>query len=166
MPSIPTLLSCVDPTHAVQRAGVRHAVLAAFGCGAFGNPGARVAELYREALLPRLAARAFDHVVFAIYHAGYGPGNFELFQPVLDVDMERESADPASASVSASASASTLVQAAAAVAAAASNSRSISPAGSRSDSNLAADTDAGAEFDGCVTPDRSASRARVRQKLQ
>jgi hypothetical protein len=160
MPSHPTRLFCVDPIHTVQRAGVRHAVLAAFGWGAFGNPGARVAELYREALLPRLAARAFDHVVFAIYHAGYGPGNFELFQPVLDVDMKREPADPASTS------ASTSVQAAAAVAATASNSRSISPAGSRSDSNLAAGIDAYAEFDGCVTPDRSASRARVRQKLQ
>ena len=84
---------------ALQHAGVRHVVLAAFGCGAFGNPGTRVAELYRAALLPRLAAREFDHVVFAIYHAGYGPGNFELFQPVLERE-DAPSADTSRASLS------------------------------------------------------------------
>merc|ERR1712196_593583 len=34
-------------------AGVRHVVLSAFGCGAFGNPAQRVARLYREQIEAR-----------------------------------------------------------------------------------------------------------------
>ena len=34
-------------------AGVRHAVLGAFGCGAFQNPAPAVAACYREALEAR-----------------------------------------------------------------------------------------------------------------
>ena len=57
--------------------GVRHAVLSAFGCGAFRNPADRVAVAYREALTARAAH--FDVVAFAIFHAGYGPNNFQPF---------------------------------------------------------------------------------------
>jgi hypothetical protein len=58
-------------------AGVRHAVLSAFGCGAFENPADQVAELYRASLE---AHGAFlEEVVFAIYAPGYGPDNFTPF---------------------------------------------------------------------------------------
>ncbi|GAB7007728.1 hypothetical protein JCM18899A_52030 [Nocardioides sp. AN3] len=53
--------------------GIRHAVLGAFGCGAFGNPADRVAGLYREEIARR--TRSFDVLAFAIYDAGYGPDN-------------------------------------------------------------------------------------------
>ena len=58
-------------------AGVRHAVLSAFGCGAFMNPAPRVAALYREELRKR--ASCFDVVAFAIFAPGYGPDNFTPF---------------------------------------------------------------------------------------
>ena len=57
--------------------GVRHAVLSAFGCGAFLNPADQVARIYRQELLKR--ATQFDVVAFAIFHAGYGPNNFMPF---------------------------------------------------------------------------------------
>lgn len=62
--------------------GVRHAVLGAFGCGAFRNPAGRVAQLYRE----EIDARASDFAViaFAIFNAGYGPDNFKSFRKVFD----------------------------------------------------------------------------------
>ena len=60
---------------------VRHAVLGASGCGAFCNPPATVARIYREELEKRLDA--FECVAFAIYHAGYGPNNFEPFSHAL-----------------------------------------------------------------------------------
>lgn len=56
-------------------AGARHAVLGAFGCGAFANPALTVASLYREELARRLDS--FDVLAFAIFSAGYGPGNYE-----------------------------------------------------------------------------------------
>ena len=58
-------------------AGLRHAVLSAFGCGAFHNPADRVATIYAEALRAREAD--FDRVVFAIFNPGYGPDNFTPF---------------------------------------------------------------------------------------
>jgi hypothetical protein len=58
-------------------AGVRHAVLSAFGCGAFLNPANRVAAAYREALNARV--EHFDVVAFGIFHAGYGPNNLAPF---------------------------------------------------------------------------------------
>lgn len=62
-------------------AGVRHAVLGAFGCGAFMNPAEVVARIYREELERR--AEWFDCVVFAIYDPGYGPDNAEPFEREL-----------------------------------------------------------------------------------
>ena len=58
--------------------GVRHAVLSAFGCGAFLNPADQVARIYRQELLKR--ATQFDVIAFAIFHAGYGPNNFMPFE--------------------------------------------------------------------------------------
>jgi hypothetical protein len=61
--------------------GIRHAVLGAFGCGAFENPADRVAAIYRD----EIAARAGDFAViaFAIFHAGYGRDNFTPFSGVF-----------------------------------------------------------------------------------
>ena len=56
---------------------VRYAVLGAFGCGAFRNPSLQVAKIYRDELQTR--ARDFSLVAFAIFSAGYGPGNYAPF---------------------------------------------------------------------------------------
>jgi poly (ADP-ribose) glycohydrolase (PARG)-like protein len=56
---------------------IRHAVLGAFGCGAFRNPAHRVAQIYREEITAR--ALDFSVVAFAIFSAGYGPDNFRPF---------------------------------------------------------------------------------------
>lgn len=65
----------------LESANVRHVVLGAFGCGAFGNPASEVARLYREELHAREGA--FDVVVFAVFDAGYGPNNFVAFESVF-----------------------------------------------------------------------------------
>lgn len=65
----------------LAQANVRHAVLSAFGCGAFANPAQEIAIIYREQLLHH--AHDFDHVVFAIHHPNYGPDNFTPFFDVL-----------------------------------------------------------------------------------
>ena len=57
--------------------GIRHAVLGAFGCGAFRNPAHRVAQIYREEITAR--SGDFGVVTFAIFSAGYGPDNFTPF---------------------------------------------------------------------------------------
>jgi hypothetical protein len=60
---------------------VRHAVLGAFGCGAFRNPADRVAPIYREEIAARAAD--FDVVAFAVFAAGYGPDNYAPFAAAL-----------------------------------------------------------------------------------
>lgn len=62
--------------------GIRHVVLGAFGCGAFGNPAAEVAAIYKSELFER--RRAFTMVAFAVFHAGYGPGNYGVFRDVFE----------------------------------------------------------------------------------
>ncbi len=62
--------------------GLRHAVLSAFGCGAFANPADRVAAIYRDELQAR--AGRFDCVAFAIFHPGYGPDNHPVFEQTLN----------------------------------------------------------------------------------
>jgi len=57
--------------------GVKHAVLSAFGCGAFLNPADQVAAVYREELEKRSAE--FECVTFAIFYPGYGPDNYTPF---------------------------------------------------------------------------------------
>ncbi len=56
---------------------VRHAVLSAFGCGAFRNPAGQVAQIYREEIDRRHGD--FSVIVFAIFSPGYGPDNFAPF---------------------------------------------------------------------------------------
>jgi uncharacterized protein (TIGR02452 family) len=52
---------------------LRHVILGAIGCGAFRNPTAIVARLYREEIKRR--ADDFAVITFAIFSAGYGPDN-------------------------------------------------------------------------------------------
>lgn len=68
----------LDTLHVHQ---IRHAILSAFGCGAFRNPAHRVAQIYRE----EIAARKEDFAViaFAIFAPGYGPDNFTPFAEVF-----------------------------------------------------------------------------------
>jgi poly (ADP-ribose) glycohydrolase (PARG)-like protein len=61
--------------------GLRHAVLGAFGCGAFGNPADRIAATYRDEIAAR--AEHFDAIAFAIFAPGYGPANFAPFARVI-----------------------------------------------------------------------------------
>jgi hypothetical protein len=65
----------------LRDAGVRHAVLSAFGCGAFHNPADRVAVLYRDALAAR--REHFTLIAFAIFAPGYGPDNHAPFAAVF-----------------------------------------------------------------------------------
>jgi hypothetical protein len=65
----------------LQAHRVRHVVLGAFGCGAFRNPAAEVARLYKEELQRR--SQAFSVVAFAVYAAGYGPDNYTPFAQVF-----------------------------------------------------------------------------------
>ncbi|MFT7537163.1 MAG: hypothetical protein ACI85K_003120 [Hyphomicrobiaceae bacterium] len=60
----------------------RHVVLGASGCGAFANPAASIARIYKEELAHR--AGAFDCVAFAVFSAGYGPGNYPIFSRVFE----------------------------------------------------------------------------------
>jgi len=66
----------------LMKAGIRHVILSAFGCGAFRNPADEVAVIYREEIEKRMSN--FDVVVFAIFYAGYGPNNFTPFQRVFE----------------------------------------------------------------------------------
>lgn len=61
--------------------GIRHVVFGAFGCGAFKNPADRVARIYREEILKH--GSEFSVIAFAIFHAGYGPNNYEHFADAL-----------------------------------------------------------------------------------
>lgn len=65
----------------LREARVAHAVLGAFGCGAFRNPADQVASLYRQAIEAR--RRDFRVIAFAVFHAGYGPDNFTPFANAL-----------------------------------------------------------------------------------
>jgi len=66
----------------LRRIGLRHAVLGALGCGAFQNPAKQVAQLYKQELDVRRAD--FSVIAFAIFAAGYGPGDFEPFSSVFN----------------------------------------------------------------------------------
>jgi hypothetical protein len=65
----------------LRAGGVRHAVLSAFGCGAFENPADVVATIYRDELAARRAD--FSLIAFAIFAPGYGPDNYAVFASVL-----------------------------------------------------------------------------------
>ena len=61
--------------------GLRHAVLSAFGCGAFRNPADRIAAIYREEIVAR--SKDFDVIAFAIFAPGYGPDNYTPFARMI-----------------------------------------------------------------------------------
>ena len=61
----------------LRESGVRFAVFSAFGCGAFRNPAAQVARIYR-ACIDEVRDK-FALISFAIFHPGYGPDNYERF---------------------------------------------------------------------------------------
>jgi len=65
----------------LRKHGLRHAVLSAFGCGAFRNPADRVAAIYREEIEAR--AEHLDVIAFAIFAPGYGPDNYTPFARLL-----------------------------------------------------------------------------------
>jgi hypothetical protein len=64
---------------------IAHVVLGAFGCGAFRNPSESVAGIYREEIEKR--REHFKVIAFAIFNAGYGPGNFEPFNRVFSREV-------------------------------------------------------------------------------
>lgn len=59
---------------------VDYLVLGAFGCGAFNNPPAMVAEVFRRLLLENRYASYFEKVVFAIKKTGDVCPNYEAFK--------------------------------------------------------------------------------------
>ena len=73
----------------LQKRGIKHIVLSAFGCGAFRNDPIMVAELYRDAL--RRYQSNLSVVVFAIFYAGHGENNFKIFKETLK-DTQRAAA--------------------------------------------------------------------------
>jgi hypothetical protein len=73
----------------LKNANIRHAILSAFGCGAFNNEPKDVAELYKNYL--KLYKNDFDVVVFAIHYAGNGIKNYDEFRKVLLPDISDSS---------------------------------------------------------------------------
>ena len=68
--------------------GIRHAVLGAFGCGAFNNKPQDVAPLYKECL--NKYKTDFDVIAFPIYYAGSGLENYPVFKKIL-LEVEPDS---------------------------------------------------------------------------
>ena len=61
--------------------GVRHVVLSAFGCGAFKNEPNDIALAYKAAVERHKAS--FAVIAFAIFYAGHGENNYEIFKSFL-----------------------------------------------------------------------------------
>jgi uncharacterized protein (TIGR02452 family) len=61
----------------------KYLVLGAFGCGAFKNPPALVAEVFKKLLNGKFEGY-FKEVVFAIYCNKYNSENYEIFKEVFD----------------------------------------------------------------------------------
>lgn len=59
----------------------RHVVLSAFGCGAFQNDPTKIAKIYKEII--QEYRHHLDVVIFAIFYAGRGENNFDIFNKVL-----------------------------------------------------------------------------------
>lgn len=65
----------------LKKWGIRHVVLSAFGCGAFGHDPRIVAGVYAHAI--EQEAEHFDVVAFGIHYAGRGKGNYEAFREMI-----------------------------------------------------------------------------------
>jgi len=65
----------------LRQHNVKHAVLGAFGCGAFQNPSNQVARIYKGEIARY--RKDFRVIAFAVFHAGYGPDNYEPFKEVF-----------------------------------------------------------------------------------
>ena len=62
-------------------AGIRHAVLSAFGCRAFENDPSDIAWVYKQAVERHRAS--FTVIAFAIFYAGHGEDNYKIFKAFL-----------------------------------------------------------------------------------
>jgi hypothetical protein len=65
----------------LKKWGIRHVVLSAFGCGAFGHDPRIVAGVYANAI--EREGEHFDVVAFGIHYAGRGKGNYEAFRKTI-----------------------------------------------------------------------------------
>lgn len=63
--------------------GITHCVLGALGCGVFGNPPRRVAQLFRKVIMEDEFKGRFSGIMFAVLDAR-NEGNFGVFREVLD----------------------------------------------------------------------------------
>ena len=63
--------------------GIKHAVLGAFGCGAFQNPADKVASIYKEEIDKR--ADDFSLIAFAIRISENGRDNYTPFMKVFEI---------------------------------------------------------------------------------
>lgn len=71
---------------------IRHAVLSAFGCGAFGNDPYAIASIYARLLQRPPYNSSFDVIAFSIFFAGRGPNNaFEFFKAFQSENLRFES---------------------------------------------------------------------------
>lgn len=61
---------------------VSHCILGALGCGVFGNPPKRVAQIFRKVVLEEEFAGRFDEIIFAILDTR-GSKNSQVFQELL-----------------------------------------------------------------------------------
>ena len=66
----------------LRDAGLRHVILGAIGCGAFQNPSDQVAGIFKQEIGKRIDD--FSVIAFAIFSAGYGPGNYPVFAEVFE----------------------------------------------------------------------------------
>ena len=66
----------------LKKSSIKHVVLGAHGCGAFLNPSEKVAELYKKVISEFY--NDFHVIAFAIFNAGYGPGNYSIFKNIIN----------------------------------------------------------------------------------
>ena len=71
---------------------IRHAVLGAFGCGAFRNPAETVATLYKEEIQAR--ASSFSVIAFAIQASSQEHATLRAFKQVMTGDINHRGDQP------------------------------------------------------------------------
>lgn len=60
---------------------IQYVVLGAHVCGAFLNPAEEIAKNYKDVIAEY--KNSFRVIAFEIYHAGYGPNNYEVFDRII-----------------------------------------------------------------------------------